>query len=65
MDCMVCSGYVTVVATTLATAPMMKTSAEDSLQEEDDKTFIMCKSAANVQISTFTGTLPVYLFKLR
>ncbi|TNN43764.1 hypothetical protein EYF80_046035 [Liparis tanakae] len=34
MDCTVCSGYVTTVATALATAPMMKTSADDSLEGE-------------------------------
>lgn len=34
MDCIVCSGYVTVVATALATAPMMKTSTADSLGDK-------------------------------
>lgn len=34
MDCIVCSGYVTVVATALATAPMMKTSTDDSLGDK-------------------------------
>lgn len=36
-DCVVCRGYVTVVATALATAPMMKTSAEESWTGSDKK----------------------------
>lgn len=31
MDCMVCSGYVAMVATALAIAPMMKNSTDESL----------------------------------
>lgn len=34
MDWMVCSGYVTVVATALARALMMKTSREDSWRSQ-------------------------------
>lgn len=36
-DCIVCSGYVTVVATALATAPIMKTSRDVSLEGKEEK----------------------------
>lgn len=41
MDCIVCSGYVTVVAMALAMAPITKTSSDDSFgQKEEPESFV-------------------------
>lgn len=42
MDCIVCSGYVTVVATALEIAPITKTSTDDSLGEEERNVSLFC-----------------------
>ena len=47
MDCIVCSGYVTVVATALATAPMMKTSTDDSLGDKRQTHFHVISGTQN------------------